>query len=262
VLAINLRYVSHAVPLTLALIAATHLIVARKGARAEWLRQTSMAATGAFAMLLLTQWNYGIRNMELWQQGRLQGKALLLFAKVLPKTTALGLVSGDGDYTVRMALEMERLGIMHPSLLQDLSLNYFRLSNKDLPPERAEFLDFKITPDGQMNVMGYAELATSRPADLVLFTTKADNEPEKIFAFGMLEGVPRYTYYATKRDHEYEANPLLTPERTARWASSLSVLAQPSKDAVIHAWALDVDNMRVHRIPDCRTAQTQHSASL
>lgn len=255
VVAISLRYVSHAVPLTIALIAAVSLIVLKKGQRITWVPQAVTLVAGALAMLLLTQWDYGIRNMELWQQSRLQGKALLMFAKVLPNHDALGPVGGDGGYTVRLALEMERLGIMHPPLLQDLGLKHFRVSEKNLTPKRAAFFDLKAKPNGQMTATGYSELTSGRPADLVLFTSQTGNEPETIFAIGTLEGVPRYLYFATKRDREYEATPQLTPEWTSRWAGPISLVKSPAADAKIRAWALDVERMEVHRIPDLRSTQ-------
>jgi len=251
-LAITVRYVSHAIPLTVALIALMWIIGRRWAERSPALRLPGGVAVGALFMLLLSQWVYGAQHMRLWQESRLQGRALLLFAKLLPTADALGPVAADGAYCQKLALEMDKLDMMSPSLMDSLKLSRFKVIREDLPQQRARFDELLVKSDGTMLATGYSELPSGRPADLVLFTTRNGSSQETIFAMGVLESVPRYLYYSTKRDREFLAIPSYTPQWTARWLGPLTVFSVPKKDAEIDAWALDVDKMRVYRIADDR----------
>ena len=136
--------------------------------------------------------------------------------------------------------------------MDSLKLSRFKVSRADLPEQRARFDELLVKSDGSMQATGYAELPSGRPADLVLFTTRNSSSQEAIFAMGVLESVPRYLYYSTKRDREFLAIPSYTPEWTARWLGPLTVFSVPKQDAEIDAWAFDVDRMRVYRITDER----------
>ena len=248
-LAITVRYVSHAIPLTVALIAQVYLL----GRRWTQTRSLGMALSGAFLMLLATQWIYGAQNMKLWAQCRWQGRALLMFAKVHPNSDALGPVAGDGGYVRPLALRMQQLGLMSPPLLPDLKLKNFQIVNQELPLQRAGFQSLELKPDGvTMVANGYSELPSQRPADLVLFTTGKNTDEATIFALGLLESVPRFWYDATKKDREFLAIPNFTQEWTARWAGPLAVISKPKPDDHIQAWALDASRSRVFRIADER----------
>ena len=252
VVAVTIRYVSHAIPLTVALIGGIFVVLWHYPAVTERLRRSVTLVLGAFVLLVATQWAYGWRHMGLWKECRLQGQALLLFTKLYRDPSPLGAVGGDAGYTLRLALEMDKLGIMHPDLLQTRDLAQFKKKGRKLAREEAALLDLKKMPDGTWMAQGYSALPSGRGADLVLFTMKNTKGGEDIVGLGTLEAIPRYQYYTTKRDREYEATPLLTPKWTSRWSGPVNVLAEVGVLARVQAWALDVERMELHQIQDCR----------
>lgn len=257
-LAITARYVSHAVPLTVALVALAVVLLPVWCRRLPWLRPVAWGLSGLLAALITVAWIYGERMMGLWQQTRLQTKATLLFAGLAKDPGALGSVTGDGVYTRDMALRLQKLNLMSPPLLKDTNIGRFKVSRKDLPLPMASFDALEHRPDDTWEAQGYAELPSHRPADLVLFSAKRKGGTERLFAFGTVTSLPPYMRQAMRRDFEYTAAEPLTPAATARWTGPIHLIDQPpTKEEIIDAWALDVERMQLYRINDQRLLDTK-----
>lgn len=251
--AISVRYISHAIPLTVAIIAGVWI------ARERWLTRlphsvvTIAACTGGFLVLLTTQWIYGTRMMELWSQTRWQGRAFMLFAKLYPSPDALSILAGDGEYLKPILLRMDKLEMTSPVLLDNLKLKQFTVVRTELPTTQASFDSLELRSSGEMQAEGYAELPNHRPADLILFTRRRPSSSEEmIFGVCTTEGVPTYLEHSSKRDHEWLLLPTFLPDWTARWTKQVFTFSRPEKDDIIDAWALDAQRMRVYRIDDRR----------
>jgi hypothetical protein len=256
--AVTVRYISHAIPLTVALIAATWIMIQQRLVRAPGLRSAAAATTGALLMLFVSQWVYGARMMELWSQTRLQGRAIMMFAKLFPEPGPLAHVAGDGAYLKPLIERMEKVRITNPRLLDNLKLSQFSMVRTELAGKAASFDSLELKPNGSMIASGYAQLPSHRPADLVLFTRrKPGTQGETIFALSTLQGIPMYMDQAPKRDHEWLLMPPFTPEWTAQWDEHLAVFSVPAKTDVIDAWAFDSLKMRVYRIEDNRLRPSQ-----
>lgn len=251
--AISVRYISHAIPLTVAIIAGLWIV------RERWLPRWRhgvpiiAACTGGFLVLLTTQWVYGARMMDLWSQTRWQGRAFMLFGKLYPNPDALSILAGDGEYLKPILLRMDELGMTSPRLLDTLKLKQFTVVRQELPTSLASFDSLELRSSGEMKAEGYAELPNHRPADLILFTKRRPSSSEEtIFGVCTTEGVPTYLEHASKRDHEWLLQPTFLPDWTARWTKQLFTFSLPEKDDIIDAWALDAQRMRVYRIDDRR----------
>ncbi len=251
-LAITGRYISHAIPLSLALIALVWIIGRRWLTRVQALPRAGMWAAGFLAALLTTQWIYGARMMALWEQSRLEGKALVLFIRHFRESGAFGAVSADSAYGLRIAREMDKLNLLNPRPRATLSLQEFSVRRTELSAQSARFEELTLSSDGKMTAKGYSELPSGRPADLVFFTTRTAPGQETIFGFTALESLPRFYYDSTKRDREFLAVPAFTPELTARWAGPLTLFSTPARGAVIDAWAFDARRMIAYHVADRR----------
>jgi hypothetical protein len=253
-LAVDGRYVSHAIPLTIALVALAFIIGRRQASKMPKLTSFGWLAGGVLLMLVTTEWIYGEKVMELWQQARLQGKALLLFAKVFPNHAFLGPVSGDADYGHRLITEMERLKLLREPLADSLDLpqHELRKSSADLRPRLGQFKMLQRMKDGRMMTDGFAELPDQRPADLIIFTWSPSPGVDTIFGLTTLERLPRFYGDSTYKDHEFCSIVSFGPEVTCQWNEEVSVASIPPDDAAITAWAVDIQKRRVFRIDDAR----------
>lgn len=251
-LAVTGRYVSHPIPLTIALIALLFILGRRLVAQHPSLRTMGTVAGGAFLFLICAEWIYGARMMELWSQTRLQGKSLLLFAKVMPSDDYLASVAGEGEYAGRIIKEMAETGSLRTRLLRNLDLKQFRISKITLSSKQASFAGLRRYNDGDFVAEGFSELSGKRPADLVIFTYHTKPGEYKMFAIGALTTLPRYIQDTTYRDHEFMATLPLNAQFTSRWDGHVSVIKVPPEKLDIDAWALDVEKMTVYRILDDR----------
>lgn len=251
-LAITGRYVCHPIPLTIALIALLFMVGRRWQVKHPSVSTAGAVLGGTLLMLIGTQWVYGVRMMELWAESRLQGKALILFAKVMPNTDYLASVAGEGAYAGKVIAEMHEAGSLRTGLLSGADLNQFRVSKFTLTPKQAIFKGLRRNTEGEFEAEGYSEIPGKRPADLVIFTHRTKPGEYKMFAFGTLMALPRYIQDTTYRDNEFMATIPLNAQLTSRWDGHINVISMPPEKSDIDAWALDVEKMTVYRILDDR----------
>ncbi|MEI7933319.1 MAG: hypothetical protein WCI21_09755, partial [Alphaproteobacteria bacterium] len=237
-MAVTVRYVSHAVPLTLALIALACVFIQKFALEKPWLGNAGFAMGGALFMLTGIEWVYGVRMMDLWSESRSQGSALLLFTNVMPGKGFLSQTSGgDPSYPLQLEQEMEKLRMLRRSPIKDLRLDQFKISRKELRSGHARFESLEIQRNGTMLAGGYSCLPDGRPADLVLFTSGSDVGEEMIFGFSTISSLPDYVAATTHRDQEFLALTRLTPDITCRWTGPVHFASIPSKAVDIDAWA-------------------------
>lgn len=251
-LAITGRYVSHPIPLTIALVALVFIPGRKLLEKNPGWRTAGAVAGGALFVLICTQWIYGARMMELWAQSRLQGKALILFTKIMPNYDFLASVGGEGAYTGKVVSEMDAAGSLRTGLLSKTDLNQFRVSKFPLTAKQASFKGLRRNTDGAFEAEGFSELPGKRPADLVIFTHRDKPGEYKMFAIGTLTALPRYIQDTTYRDQEFMATIPINAQLTARWDGHISVISMPPEKSDIDAWALDAEKMTVYRIVDDR----------
>jgi hypothetical protein len=253
-LAVDGRYASHAIPLSIALVALAFLFGRRFKDQRPWLAPLGWVAGGALFMLVSTQWIYGSRMMEIWQQARLQGKALLHFTKVFPNKDFLGQVSGEAKYGADLILEMERLKLLSEPLAESLDLPQRHLaeSKADLRPRLGQFRLLQRLRDGTMIADGFAELPDRRPADLILFTWSPSPGVDRIFGLTTLDRMPRYFAECSYKDYEFCSVTTFGPADTSQWQPKISLATVPPEGATITAWAVDIQRRRVLRIDDAR----------
>lgn len=252
-MAITPRYMTHAVPLTIALIALVWILGHRLAPR--W-RLLGAGIGGMFLMLSCVEWVYGSQRMELWQNARLQGRALIMFAKVFEPYAYLGQVSGVGDYGAEVIKELDQVGQSPVPLLDNRLLSQFHVSSKTLFYRQGQFQTLNLTKEGGLEAHGFAELPAQRPADLILFTTKNSAGQEEIFGLTYLVRFPMYWNGATLKDDDWLSMPPMTAEYYARWEGPVYLYKNqlPPTGAPIKTWALDVEKRYVYAIRDVRTS--------
>ncbi len=253
-IAILPRYMTHSVPLTLALIALFWILGHRLTPR--W-RTRGGVMGGAFLLLMGVEWIYGAQRMELWQQARLQGKALLMFSNVFAPHGYLGQVSGDGEYGAGVMKDLDDIGQSPVPLLKSRLLSQFHVSSHTLFHRQGGFETLNLTDKGGLEAHGFAEITGQRAADLILFTTKNSQGEDEIFGLESLERFPFDWNSATAKDNDWCSQPTVKADYYARWEGPVNLFQNklPPAGAKISAWALDVEKNYVYAIQDHRTAQ-------
>lgn len=250
-IALEPRYASHAVPLTLAVTALVWIVGHRLLPKWPALRGIGFAVGGALLMLVAVEWVYGERHMELWMNSRLQCKALMMFTELVPDKQFLGQVSGDGAYGARVITALEKHGDAPFKLLTNTRLDQFHIK-KPIKHRQAGFEELHEAEGGGLVALGYAEMPNRRPADLILFTTPDTSGAEQIFGLSYLVRMDGYEAYCTYKDDKDLSFIRMTPELATRWEGHVTLITKPARDAPIKAWAFDADRMCVYAVPDDR----------
>ncbi len=169
------RYLIHAVPLTVSLVALGWLIARDLRERKAIPQLPSLLPCAGVAVLclLLLPWPYGVRLMEMWQSARLRGATTTLFFKTGLEFDAYV------PYNRHHAAFADTLGLLDPPMLRNTRLDNFKLAPNGLSSQTAEWTGLSIDrnpKDGSLigKVQGYAALLKrSRVADGIFFTYKS-----------------------------------------------------------------------------------------
>ena len=249
--ALSARYVIHAVPLTVALLAilwfmARHFSVQRP-ALAPRIRQISTGLVTAYVMMQTFLWAYGARCMEVWSSSRLRNATNTLFFKTRVP------IEQDLAPNRVPATHADDLGLLDPPMLQDRRLDNFSIVRNFANPNNAllDTVDFDIGVDRKMylEVRGYACLdRRQRVADGVFLTyrDKTDGHWE-IFYILQVRALPLYLADTIGRDlqHIFVPGRKLQHEALAAFSTyaDLADLMKdhdlPEGDNEIMAWAYD-----------------------
>ncbi|MGI8604003.1 MAG: hypothetical protein ACR2OZ_13575 [Verrucomicrobiales bacterium] len=133
--ALTPRYIIHALPFALSVIALLavcwHWLRSRHSARREPLAAGAGAAVAVFLTWQWVLWVHGAAMMNVWESARLRGAAHTLFFKLRDRVDLKGEVAG----MTPLARRMDDLGLLRPPMLTDTNLNQFRVSRN--PPTRS-----------------------------------------------------------------------------------------------------------------------------
>ena len=248
------RYLSHAVPLTIALIALASILLRDASVRRPCLGTVGVAASGFFFGLVCIEWIYGIRQMDSWRNARLQTKAMLHFADVIPDKQYLGPVSGDGAYGAKVITALDGIKQSPSPLAHSLNLReLFHVSSLTLRHRQAGFNELHDTAKGGLFAIGFSELPDQRPADLILFTTPDETGAEQIFGLTFALRLPNFIHSSTQKDNDGCSMDDIDPDMYSRWQGDITLVKKPAREAHVTAWALDIERHTVYRIPDNRS---------
>ena len=249
--AVTARYATHAVYLTAALIplaakAARHLRHVRPAAKAAgWM------GLGVFLSWQATQWLYGTRQMEVWENSRYQDMARVKFCRIAADHRFMGATAGDAALGARLAIAMDDLRMSSNHLLTGPRLDQFKIQKGKLDTDDAGFEWWVEHKDGRIDVKGYARLPSGRPADLIVFTYQENKGREIIGGFCPLSPLPGYLSRGTRKDFEFTAVNPDKENQMMQWTNEVTLAGGgiPAK-VTPTAWALDVKRKMVYRIPE------------
>lgn len=252
------RYIIHAIPLTVSLIALGWLIwrdlMHRKPAQQL---EIMMPCTGVALMcLLLLPWPYGCRLMEMWQSSRLRGATSTLFLKT-------GL-----QYTPHVpcipfyAKRADSMGLLQPPMLKNTRLDNFKLSKDSSSTLTAHWSEFTIMqepgstkPVGKVH--GHAALpGRIRVADGVFFTYKDKSDGHwKIFHLAHVAAMPMFLMDALSRDIQFvhlggglNDEALKKQKSVCEFNGEFPLDLLPEGESEVAAWTFDYRRMQVHTI--------------
>jgi len=202
------RYVIHAVPLTVSLVALGWLISHDWMNRHPRRNRVPLRITQGMAIMFLlclqtVSWAHGCRLMEIWESSRLRGATNTLFYKVRPE------VQDITPGTRNLAKIADDLGLLNPPMLKDRALLQFTTASEMLDENTAEWTDLKVEKNehgvfGQFR--GYACLPRRiRAADGIFFTLKnpAKDNRWEIFYVTQVSAMPLYLMDTLARDMQF-----------------------------------------------------------
>ena len=242
--AIAPRYVIHAVPLTVSLLALAWIIARdRLQRRPESQRVTERLTLGAAMVLLPVQvlsWSHGWRLMEMWQSSRVRGAVNTRFFKI--PMNLEDVVPANRD----LARRANDLGLLDPPMLQDGMLDHFKRVPKVLSSNIAQFqgVQIEVDDDGYTGVLsGFACLPSrKRVADGVFFTRRIPKTGRwEIFHVGQVTGMPLFYLDTLAKDAQFTHIPgsNIAKEGLASFACRFSLDQLPKAANQIMAWAHD-----------------------
>jgi hypothetical protein len=188
------RYTPHVVPIIVAsavliVLMGNELAKRREGMRA-WVASTRSGFVGAFIVLLICGWSYGIKHMDAWHSSRLRDATCQLFAKVLRRTDIEG---PTRTRTMQFAVEMDDLGLLKPPMLKNRLLSNFIVKETPMAIQTARVDVVETSGNGKFEVEGSAFLPFhERVADGVFLTYRDDKGQWIIFSVGQVKEEPTY----------------------------------------------------------------------
>jgi hypothetical protein len=268
--AIAPRYVIHAVPLTVALIAMVWIIVQDIVQRRPDLQsgmQRFIHGSGmALLAVLILSWAQGWRLMDMWHSSRLRGAVNTRFYNVLYQVEDI--VPANRKHARRA----DNLGLLNPPMLKDRMLSNFRLEPSLLSSNTASFRSMEIdleevkkgaekeedespgtasvgAPEGEAEqryvarVEGFACLrGRDRVADGVFFTRRIpENGTWEIFHVVQVSGMPLYLFDTLNKDTQFVHVPSgnIAQDGLAGFTGTFVMTQLPPGVHDIMAWAYD-----------------------
>jgi len=265
--ALAARYVIHAIPLTVSLIAVGWII------GRDWLerhpdrdrvplRIIQTAFISLYLGLQTLSWAHGCRLMELWESSRLRGAANVLFYKALPQIEDL--VPGTRDY----AKAADDLGLLAPPMLKNLKLENFTRSTDPLSINTAQWSSLTMRKDesGARCVFnGYACLPRrARTADGIFFSTKnkITNDWE-IFYVAQVSAMPLYLMDTLSRDTQFiHLGGELQKQGVGGFSGQFNLSLVPPGIHRVAAWAFDYKQHKVYLMRGYYEIDTERGAVL
>jgi hypothetical protein len=279
--ALAARYVIHAVPLTVSLIALTWIIaqdIVKR--RPEWQGGIQRFINGsgmALLAVLILSWAHGWRLMDMWHSSRLRGAVNTRFFNALYQVEDT--VPANRDHARRA----EKMGLLNPPMLKDRALSNFRLQPSLLSSTTANFRSMKIeleevkkgrdrgkekedadsqntAPEGEpageveqryvARVEGFACLrGRNRVADGVFFTRRIpETGAWEIFHVVQVSGMPLFLFEMLNKDTQFVHVPSghIAQDGLAGFTGSFVMTQLPPGVHDIMAWAYDAHEDSVY----------------
>lgn len=241
------RYIIHAVPLTVSLIALAWLIAQ------DWLEQRAVANVSlrlraactisctAFITLQTVAWAHGMRMMEMWESSRLRGATSTMFYKLMK-------LNDEVPSNRTHASRADSLGLLERPMLKNIRLDNFAIADLILHENSAKLAGINQITDEEGNqylsAHGYAALPRrDRVADGVFFTYKDEHGDWQIFQVAQVSALPLYLLQTLGHDTQFVhiGGGNLEKEGVAGFTEQFRWNAFPKPERVfeIAAWAFD-----------------------
>jgi hypothetical protein len=245
------RYTVHAVPISVSavvmiFIVCSHLVCSR-AALQETLHRIQSGLSGAFLILLVCGWSYGLKQMEAWNSSRLRDATCQLFAKVLDHSDIDGPTSGNLHYASRM----DDLGLLRPAMLKDRRLSNFNFSEAAISPRTARLDVLETSGHRKFEAEGFAFLpGHERVADGVFLTYRDEKDQWVIFAVGQVKEPPMYLNRFLSVDMQFLHQPFKSFRHVyGAFNIRFDIEEIPPGRREIAAWAFDFKKQTARRIP-------------
>jgi len=261
------RYIVHAVPLAVSLIALGWLI-AQDLLEQKTVRRIDplMPCAGvAVACVLLVPWPHGCRLMEMWESARLRGATTTMFLKT-------GLTLEEYVPCNRKHAKLaDSLGLLAPPMLRNTRLDNFKLSSDTGTALTAEWRQLSIgtepggeTPVGRVH--GHAALpGRTRVADGVFFTFRDESDGSwRIFHVEQVAAMPMFLLDTLSRDVQFvhfHASPddeaVGKREAVSEFNGTFPLAQLPMGASEVVAWVFDYRRQQVSPISGCFRIDTE-----
>ncbi len=247
------RYIVHAVPLTLSLIAMSWLITKdwlelRAGETGRVRIKTAFTITcTAYIIIQGVAWAHGCRIMEMWESSRLRGATNTMFYKQMQ-------LNDQVPANFKLARKADSLGLLERPMLKNKRLDNFTTSEVILNENSASLTDLNVVTDDKGNQIisarGYASLVRrERVADGVFLTYKDSNGDWQIFQVAQVSAMPLYLLQTLGRDTQFVhiGADHLEKEGTCGFVEKFTwdMLPKPERVFEIAAWAFDYRKQQV-----------------
>lgn len=256
------RYVIHAIPLSLALLAlvwqfARH-VADRKPELRNRLCQGGFVAGGLFLGLIVLNWLHGATMMNTWASSRLRGAANTQFFKIHQPN----LLNAECELCAndQSAGRLDDLGLLTPPMVKSTKLTEFDIAREELSTSTAQLENLRplmddTPPKFRILAEGYASLPQhERVADALLFATRVEDSGKaewQIFHVAQIRAMPLTLRESLGRDmrfifqEDHDLGHSLT-----HFAVEFHVDALPpgQKEYLVGLWALDYRKQKAYPV--------------
>jgi hypothetical protein len=249
--AINSRYVTHTVFLSVALIGLVPMIwYDLRGHLRSWLSPAwdhlpACMAT-VFVLLQVSTYPSAFKGGEGWRIFQRQLKAAVLLVNIVPNNPQLNLVFPSREILRALANQLNEMGYLQPPLIATDNAADIRSSDPDAC--RGQMESGTISHSGDVTVKGWA-VFTHPPqgVDCVLLTYLDAHGQPRIFGIADV-GTPRDDIATHLNDARYE---------DCGWQATFASMIFPVdiKPLRISAWALDAESGKAFSLPGAITVQ-------
>lgn len=247
------RYLIHAVPLTLSLIALSWLIAKdwmelRAGETGRLRMRTAGAVScAAFIIMQGVAWAHGIRLMEMWESSRLRGATNTMFYKLMDLNDRV-------PSNTKHAKMADSLGLLERPMLKNKRLDNFATSEVNLHGNSARLTDLNLVTNEEgkqvISAKGYAALPRrDRVSDGVFLTYKDEHGDWQIFQVAQVSAMPLFFLQTLGRDAQFVhmGGGTVEQEGVAGFVEQFTwdMFPKPERVFEIAAWAFDYRKQHV-----------------
>lgn len=206
----------------------------------------SIVATAMLAVFCTAQipsWRYSLHLTEIWHRARWQSKGLTMFLPHFQLSRdEMNVLCKDYKYCLDAVNILRSQGLFKTRILESPDLSTFTKDKKPMPKDKANVLTAQYLEDGGLEISGHARFGTKHPSDLVLIT-----QGDKVI--GLMQPQTHQWLRIYGLDYEFSNLEDLTVPQLYPWKGIVKAPALPDGDLALEAWALNVKDNRVARLP-------------